>query len=499
MVTTTRADVEGDKQVFASNEPIVEGTDFAPKNEEVISNKVDPGKLKEKDEENPFGPWMLVRKPIRRKFGPKLHDGLRSSYYGNHMDSVVPPQSRSRFDALSDEEEMCLDITNTHVGTSKSHSYAKPINMNNQYKAFKVKSNGVNVLIEHIVQPSEEERELRLAQLRKKDLQKPLLDSSLPNELSVGNNDDMVVEGVTPHNCLGVDWFLSVVYDSPQDSLSEELWTELRRFSANVNSPCAACGGLLYDDSRIMIKAFQYNLGVCSSIKAELWGLLHRLIMVKSCNVEKLIVDMDSFVAINLVKGWGDTRWAGEWTQMRLSKRKNAGLVTFHRFGFIRYHGVKDSHALEGRFDNIRLNGCKLWVNLSRFDLERRFVKCMTPKCRKKMTMKPNGHMTELAFQPSDLVVTNLNRCYVGTLHEGLAVENMKEEFVVSGAKAMTVTHMREDKVLLSTLEAMIAKRRQSKYVEGDSNDGSGLDFESFVPKTAMGEDEFVFARQPSE
>ncbi|KAK7270484.1 hypothetical protein RIF29_23660 [Crotalaria pallida] len=91
-----------------------------------------------------------------------------------------------------------------------------------------------------------------------------------------------------PHGGSRVEKFFGWCYP-PKGYLKLNVDGSFRRCSNK-----AACGGLIRDDNGAMVKAFQSNLGVCSSVKAELWGLLQGLQMAIGGNASKLIIEMDS-------------------------------------------------------------------------------------------------------------------------------------------------------------------------------------------------------------
>ncbi|KAJ1410645.1 Ribonuclease H domain [Sesbania bispinosa] len=65
----------------------------------------------------------------------------------------------------------------------------------------------------------------------------------------------------------------------------------------------ASCGGLIRDHDGSFIKGFSCNIGLSSTVKAELWGLLHGLNLAASLKISNLIVNVDSLLAVQMVKG----------------------------------------------------------------------------------------------------------------------------------------------------------------------------------------------------
>ncbi|KAJ1390181.1 Ribonuclease H-like superfamily [Sesbania bispinosa] len=60
----------------------------------------------------------------------------------------------------------------------------------------------------------------------------------------------------------------------------------------------ASCGGLIRDHDGSFIKGFSCNIGLSSTVKVELWGLLHGLNLVASLKISNLIVNVDSLLAV---------------------------------------------------------------------------------------------------------------------------------------------------------------------------------------------------------
>jgi len=77
-----------------------------------------------------------------------------------------------------------------------------------------------------------------------------------------------------------------------------EGWVKLNVDGASKGNPgLAGAGGLLRGQYGNWIRGFALNLGICSSVKAELLALLHGLKLAKDQGVTKLIVHTDSQVA----------------------------------------------------------------------------------------------------------------------------------------------------------------------------------------------------------
>lgn len=63
----------------------------------------------------------------------------------------------------------------------------------------------------------------------------------------------------------------------------------------------AACGGLIRDHSGKPLAGFFSSLGICSSVRAELWGILKGLRLASSYRLNEVVVEMDSKTAHDLI------------------------------------------------------------------------------------------------------------------------------------------------------------------------------------------------------
>ncbi|KAF7803026.1 putative reverse transcriptase [Senna tora] len=136
------------------------------------------------------------------------------------------------------------------------------------------------------------------------------------NEIIFGNGDE------------GTDWFFTFIHRvrSFRDDF-ESIFTQRSRPPArvnkdvvwkkpllgwvkiNVDGACnkdqslkAACGGVARDHNGRYVGAFTRNLGACSSLHAELWGVQSGLDMALQFGLEKVVIKMDSLVACELIK-----------------------------------------------------------------------------------------------------------------------------------------------------------------------------------------------------
>ncbi|MED6181435.1 hypothetical protein PIB30_118602 [Stylosanthes scabra] len=64
----------------------------------------------------------------------------------------------------------------------------------------------------------------------------------------------------------------------------------------------AACGGIIRDHMGRFVKAFSHNIGCCSIMQAELWGILKGIEIAVANGFLNIVVDSDSSMAINFVK-----------------------------------------------------------------------------------------------------------------------------------------------------------------------------------------------------
>lgn len=64
----------------------------------------------------------------------------------------------------------------------------------------------------------------------------------------------------------------------------------------------AARGGVLKDDQGYWLRGFFRNLGKCSVLKAEHFGILEALRLAWSMRIDSLYIESDSLVGITLVQ-----------------------------------------------------------------------------------------------------------------------------------------------------------------------------------------------------
>lgn len=68
------------------------------------------------------------------------------------------------------------------------------------------------------------------------------------------------------------------------------------------NSGGSACGGLLRNSLGQFLRGFHCNLGLATSVLAELWGLVLGLRLACSMGITSLRVELDSMVVVNMVE-----------------------------------------------------------------------------------------------------------------------------------------------------------------------------------------------------
>ncbi|KAL4314895.1 hypothetical protein AHAS_Ahas15G0130800 [Arachis hypogaea] len=64
----------------------------------------------------------------------------------------------------------------------------------------------------------------------------------------------------------------------------------------------AACGGAIRNHLGHFLKEFTCNLGSCSIMQAELWGIIHGLQVTTANNITNIIVESNSISALNFIK-----------------------------------------------------------------------------------------------------------------------------------------------------------------------------------------------------
>ncbi|KAF7812094.1 ribonuclease H [Senna tora] len=64
----------------------------------------------------------------------------------------------------------------------------------------------------------------------------------------------------------------------------------------------ASCGGVLWDYAGNFVKGFVRKLGSCDMLLAKLWAILNALEVAWSMGYRNLVVELDSLMAINLLK-----------------------------------------------------------------------------------------------------------------------------------------------------------------------------------------------------
>lgn len=70
------------------------------------------------------------------------------------------------------------------------------------------------------------------------------------------------------------------------------------------NSGGSACGRLLRNSLGQFLRGFHCNLGLATSVLAELWGLVLGLRLARCMGIASLRVELDSMVVVNMVVLW---------------------------------------------------------------------------------------------------------------------------------------------------------------------------------------------------
>ncbi|KAF7808539.1 putative ribonuclease H protein At1g65750 family [Senna tora] len=85
-------------------------------------------------------------------------------------------------------------------------------------------------------------------------------------------------------------------------------WTKINvDGSVSMDGCSAACGILARDCSGNWVKGFTFNIGDCSILEAELWGVFYGLDLAWRCGFERIIVEVDSRLACEFLSSSGDS------------------------------------------------------------------------------------------------------------------------------------------------------------------------------------------------
>ncbi|KAF7836853.1 putative disease resistance protein RGA3 [Senna tora] len=123
--------------------------------------------------------------------------------------------------------------------------------------------------------------------------------------------------------------------------------------SASESLGLAGCGGIIRDNKGLWMGGFHSFIGSCSSLDAELWGILRGMMLVKKKELKYVILECDSKDAFELIH-----------------KAKYSGFTCNRLIGRIvklssELTNLKISHVFRGS------NICGDW--LAKFSLSRRF------------------------------------------------------------------------------------------------------------------------------
>ncbi|XP_031125131.1 uncharacterized protein LOC116027569 [Ipomoea triloba] len=118
-------------------------------------------------------------------------------------------------------------------------------------------------------------------------------------------------------------------------------WFKLNVDGSVINATGAAgCGCVLRDDTGRWVEGFTYHIGRCSVAEAEAWGVLQGLRMAAHKGISNLIVESDSKVTINQLRG----------THQSLGQHNNIigrCISVAQTFGAIRFtHVLRDQNCL---------------------------------------------------------------------------------------------------------------------------------------------------------
>ncbi|WRX24224.1 Ribonuclease H domain - like 10 [Theobroma cacao] len=124
--------------------------------------------------------------------------------------------------------------------------------------------------------------------------------------------------------CNSEESLIHVLWENP---VAKQKKPSIGEYKLNVdgsswNGPHAASGGVLRDHAGKLIFGFSENIDPCNSLQAELQALLRGLLLCKEHRIEKLWIEMDALVAIQLIqlskKGSHDIRYLLESIRMCL-------------------------------------------------------------------------------------------------------------------------------------------------------------------------------------
>lgn len=82
-------------------------------------------------------------------------------------------------------------------------------------------------------------------------------------------------------------------------------WFKINTDGVSKGNPgSAGCGGILRDDVGNWVQGFGYHIGHCSAYMAELWGIFRGLQIAWKLGIKKLIVESDSYSAIQSITAY---------------------------------------------------------------------------------------------------------------------------------------------------------------------------------------------------
>ncbi|KAK7318076.1 hypothetical protein RJT34_02774 [Clitoria ternatea] len=81
-------------------------------------------------------------------------------------------------------------------------------------------------------------------------------------------------------------------------------WIKRNSDASIVQQGLAACGGILRNQDGNFICSFACNLGSCSIMQAQLWGILKGIKLAKSRGFNRISTDSESLSAVKIYQWW---------------------------------------------------------------------------------------------------------------------------------------------------------------------------------------------------
>ncbi|KAK7268446.1 hypothetical protein RIF29_21144 [Crotalaria pallida] len=80
-----------------------------------------------------------------------------------------------------------------------------------------------------------------------------------------------------------------------------EGWVKVNTHGRAKQNDQARCGGLIRGTDGEWLRGFSMSLGSCPNVDAEIWGLYHGLLMAWNLQFTRVIIETDSFIAVQLL------------------------------------------------------------------------------------------------------------------------------------------------------------------------------------------------------